>query len=105
MNTEATGRPLPLDTPGLSSARQATSGTGVVEVRATDISTMALPGPVLRFHRLTLILPGAFEATRRLPNEEADLRKGLLSLLSFKPEPDQPTDEDIHPRLEYNFPD
>ena len=32
------------------------------------------------------------------------LQQGLLSLLAFSPRPDQPTDDDVRPQLEYNFP-
>ncbi len=105
MNTEATRNFLELDTPGLSSARQATSGTALIEVIPRDIFTMVQPATVLPVQRLRLILPRDLEATHRRVKEDADLRKGLLSLLSLRPEPDQPTDEDIQPRLEYNFPE
>jgi len=36
---------------------------------------------------------------------EQQLQQGLLALLAFSPSPDQPTEEDIGPRLEYNLPD
>src|SRR2546428_1877128 len=87
----------------LSSLMQVLSATAAVELPGhLDRNTMPPPATTLLF-QIPIIEP--LQLGVELSPVEKQLQQGLLSLLAFSPSPDQPTEEDIGPRLEYNFPD
>lgn len=105
MKDEAAAIPVwTYKTAGLASSAQVTSGTGVVEAFPTDVSTMPLVRPVPWIDRPSFVPTREFETIRKLSTAETELQKGLLSLLSFNPEPDQPADEDVGPRPTHHLP-
>jgi len=85
------------------SLAQAISATASAEL-AVELDRNTMPFEVATFHVQVPYLE-SLEIGVVLSAEELQLQRGLLSLLAFSPTPDQPTEEDTRPRLEYNFPD
>jgi hypothetical protein len=104
MSAQATAfRVWTLKTSGQNST-QVTSGAAVLDFFGPELGTMPLLWPFVTIERLPVVQPQELEVAQRLSAADLELRKGLLGLLSFRFDPDQPTDEDIRPRLEYNLP-